>query len=236
MKRLHLMCLAYNQAELVEEAISLCEAQRGGYPAFSKTLYNPRYPLAKEPEHSMRLIACAMNHGWEYVEIENGGVAQNWAQAIAYKKLTAGDVLVGIDPDERPQEFGWVPALMDVFNNAPECYYVGLNQEGIQGGTVKEIGTTKVLDYPHLIAWPIGGFDIGWLNKIGGIQQDHAVYGYIEHNVSRRASAMGGRFYMLRDFYDLHLQSTDAKYQEWKSACAAHKTKLTLDGWLNAQR
>lgn len=237
MKRLHIQCLAFNTADFVFEAISLFEKQKGNYPIVSKVLYNPKYPLSEEPKHSARLMEIAENFGFEYVEIENLGVSENWNQAIKNKFLSDGDVLVGIDPDERPQQVGWLDSLMEVFNNEPGAYYVGLNQKGNPSNcTEMKFGNTIALKYSQLIAWPVGGFDCGWLEKIGGASQDHPVYGYIEHSISRKASALGGNFYILKDFFDIHQESPDDLLGKWKRECAAIKTNLTFEGWLNARR
>lgn len=236
--KLHVMCLAHNTAEMVEEAIRVTGKTLNGFAPASKTIVDCHWPLEQSQLQTQMLSHIAAKHGWQFVRpLKNRGVAGNWNWIISELGLGTGDVLYGADPDGRPQETGWAEAMLDVFNNAPECYTVQFNRPEIYankalGAREKEINGRWVLDYPQLISWSLGAFSIEWLNKIGGFTQDSAQYGYCEHSISRHAALLAGRFYMLRDFYDHHLASPSPLYQEWKLASAQKKTESDFGSWV----
>lgn len=239
MKHAHAMCLAFNSIGYVSKAMELFEEQHKEAEIASRTLVDCHYPLAPFPDHSLDLVKLAALHGWNYVRPkENRGCHGNWSWVVKELGLGDGDVLVGVDPDARPQQAGWVTAMMKVFDAAPEAYTVQLNRKGIYDLKSShpfneiQIGETEVLDYKCLISWSVGGFDCGWVNRLGGMKADSVFYGYIEHAMQRNADPYGGKFYILRDFYDEHLPAADQLYQDWKLESACRRTEKSLADWL----
>jgi hypothetical protein len=238
-KRLHIMSLAFNSTAMCLDAIKLFEKQHEGVKFASKTLVDPHYPLALQPMHTKALFDIALQYGWNFIRpFKNLGVAGGWNLVINELGLTEGDVLIGIDPDGRPQQDRWANAILDVFNNDPSCYYITLNRESIYsmkhlGHKDKKVGDHWVVEFPQLVSWCLGGFDIGWVKKVGEVGQYSKLYSYTEHHFYDRATPMGGKFYYIRDFYDDHLKADDQEYTAWKLASANHTTELDFKDWLH---
>jgi hypothetical protein len=219
--KMNVVCSAFNRFDLVKEAIELFEEQNKGAKIEKKILLDPGYPLAKQPMHSQSLMAVADKFNWQYMKtITNEGVHGNWNKAMREMNLGDKDVLFTLDPDERPQEPGYLNAMIDVFNHAPEAITVQLSQCKVKieklGQVERKIGETWVLDYPRLIAWPMGAYSIKWINRIGGFGQHCRLYGYCEHSTMDRGGMMGAKFYMLRDHTDIHIDPTDQFYLDYK--------------------
>ncbi len=237
MKNLHVHCLAFNSFEMVARAIKQFEEQKPDYPIKSRLLVDQHWPLAGDPvEHSRRLHDLAWSHGWTYVRpSKNRGVC-SWNWSVQELGLGEGDILFGADPDGNPLQAKYLDAAMAVFNAAPECYTIQLNQPGVYSQSIprkeREIAGVAILDYLSLTSWSLGAFDCGWLKRVGGFQQGHPVYGYCEQRMEELCKPLGGRWYILRDFYDEHLKSTEPKYTDWKRQCAMFATQLPFDKWL----
>lgn len=231
----NVMMLAYNKFYLCKEALELFEKQNKGFPVVKKLLLDPGYPLETE-DNSLKLSMLAAEYGWQYAKIENISVADNWNQAIKLMDLKEDDIILGMDPDGRPQEDGWLAAMMDVFDHSPECITVQFSQPGVEqqqhGQTVVKFGNTEVYNYPRLIAWSLGSFSVKWLNRIGGMGQQAAKYGYTEHHIMDHAGKLGAKFYILKGFHDHHLKAPDDLYTQWKLESAQKKINSDFADWL----
>ncbi len=239
MKNLYAHCLAYNSLDFVFTAIKRFEEQKGEYPIKQKLLVDPAYPLTgkrTQAEFSEELKEIAAKFGWEYLKISNKGTSNNWNAVSDYLRIGDGDVLFGCDPDARPVQPKYLDAMMRVFNGDSSAYTVQLNTAGVYVMGLPrdefEVNGEPVIAYKQLVAWPCGAFDGGWLRRIGGLAQRHGSYGYIEHETSAKAEPLGGRFLMLRDYYDDHQKAEHPEYTAWKLACAQFQTSLPFDEWL----
>ena len=180
-------------------------------------------------------------YGWNYCRpSKNQGCHGGWNWLLNDLGLGDGDVLFGNDPDCDPIEPKYLDATMDVFNNAPECFTTQLNRPCVDKMGIpridRKIGNTAVYEYQQLIAWIVGSFDCGWLRRIGGMKAGHPLYGYTEHATVDAVRPYGGKWYILKDFYDDHQKSIDASYTAWKSACAEQRTQLQFEEWLKASK
>lgn len=243
MKRLHAMMLGFNTLGMIEDAIKCFEANDEDRRPLTKTLVDAHYPEKTPAEAAARTAALAIlagQFGWNLVRpSKNRGVATNWNWVIGELDLVDGDVLFGMDPDGRPQEKGYLTAIMDIFDNAPEAFTVQLNRPCVYAQKrphfERKIGQTMALDYHELVAWSLGAFDCGWIRKIGGMKQGHPLYGYTEHATAAACEDKGGKWYIARDFYDVHLKAEDPLYTEWKLQCAQHRTALQFADWLQGR-
>lgn len=238
MKRLHIMCLAYNSLSMIHRAMVQFAQQKPAYPISSLTLVDQHYPLTNDKlDHSRNLMEWASFYGWNYVRpSENKGAHGGWNWTIRELGLKEGDVLWGCDPDGNPQEPKYLDAVMDVFNNAPECYTVQLNRPCINAmgipRTERKIGNTTILDYHQPIAWSLGGFEAGWLNRVGGMQARRALYGFCELDTIAAMKPFGGKWYITKDFFDDHIKAPDQAYVDWKLATANGQTNGQFSDWL----
>ena len=241
MKRLHVMMLGYNTYDMIHRALVQFEEQKPDYPIVSRTLVDQRYPLVDFPlDHSVKLMELAQLYGWNYCKpSSNKGAHGGWQWTITDLGLGDGDVLHGADPDGNPLQPKFLDAAMDVFNNAAECFTVQLNRPCVNAmgisRTERKIGNTYVLDYHQLVAWSLGAFDCGWVNRVGGMKARHPLYGYTEHAMVDAVKPYGGKWYILRDFFDDHLKAPDKEFVAWKLACANHQTNEQFSDWLKSQ-
>lgn len=232
------MSLAFNDIDLTERAFQNYENMMGDSKPVNKILVDCHWPVGGKSNNSKRLIDLADKHGWNYVRmIDNRGVTKNWSWVSDQLGLSDGDVLMGCDPDGKPMQPGYLDAIMNVFNSDPSYYTVQLNRACIYRmadipKSERQINGTWVIDYHRLISWSLGAFDIGWIKRIGGFDQYSKWYSYFEHYVSDRATPLGGRFAILRDFYDEHQATPNPKYQAWKLASAEKRTELDFATWL----
>ena len=240
MKKLHVKCLAYNTFDMIHRAIAQFESQKPNYPIASRTLVDNRYPIVDhELDHSKRLMEIANFYGWNYVKPSaNKGAHGGWNWTIKELGLKDGDVLHGCDPDGNPLQPKYLDAIMDIFNNAPECFTVQLNRPCVNAMGIPRaeriIGNTSILDYHQPIAWSLGAFDCGWLNRIGGMQARKTLYGYCELDTIEAMKPYGGKWYITRDFFDEHITAPDKEYVAWKLATAQGKTDGQFSDWLKA--
>ena len=197
------------------------------------------YPIVQDKTvNSQYLMSICNQFGWEYLRpYRNGGVGKNWDWIVKELNLGENDILAGIDPDGNPLDEKYLDAAMRVFNNDASCVTVQLNDVGVykMAHIPRDeflIDGTCVVHYKQVTAWPLGSFSVSWLKRIGGFLQLHPLYGHCERAMYDKFNPLGGRVLMLRDYRDEHLKATDAKYTEWKAACANHQTQLPLDQWL----
>lgn len=229
--------LAFNEADVCIEALRTYERTAGMIEDVFLVV-DCGFPLPSKDENTDKLIRfCRQNKRFTYVQIPwNEGVAQNWTWVQGLLRVTRGDVLIGMDPDARPQQEGWVRAMADVLLNEPTAAYVGLNRPGFDelqtpARVERQMSGHTVYAYDGLISWSVGGFSGEFLEATGGLDQWNERYGYIEHWAYQRMLSMGKTFYMLKDYYDHHLPSTP-RYTEWKKASAEGRTALRFEEWL----
>ena len=240
MKQLHVFNLAFNSLNMVSETLRNFEAQRPDYLVASKTLVDQHWPLVDNPmRHAKMLMDLCEQYGWLYVRpSQNRGVGPSYDWVIKELSLGEQDALYCLDNDERVDKPKYLDAAMDVLNNAPECFTVQMNQARGEYLTYPRdeltVGRTPVLKFHQTVAWANGAFSVAWLKRIGGFLQPHPVYGHCESAIDAACRKYGGRFYILRDFYNTHLEAHPV-YSQWKHACAAFQTTLPFADWLKAR-
>ena len=242
MKRLHVMTLAFNSFDFVHRAVIQFEQQKPDYPIASRTLVDQRYPnVESQYENSRKLMELAEVYGWNYCRpSKNHGCHESWNWVIRDLGLGDGDVLWGCDPDGNPLQPKFLDAAMDVFNNSHECFTVQLNRPCVDKMGIprveRKIGRTAVYDYQQLVAWSLGSFDCGWVNRVGGMKARHPLYGWTEHAMVDAIRPYGGRWYILKDYFDDHLKAADQEFVSWKLASVEHRTQLDFADWLKGNQ
>lgn len=234
MARTIVHCLAYNTPEMVKEALENYQL-RGSMPhaGVERYLVDPGFPLMAAEPQSIKLRELAEDFGWTYLRMpQNYGVAGNWNWLMFTVGVGRNDVVIGADPDARPQQPGWLSALEAALRDTPDAAYVGLNH-GLDNLPHELVGEKpRLMKFDRLVAWSVGGFHGRFLEKINfELGQDNLSYGYIEHWCHRKMKNWDMEFYLLRDFYDHH-QSSEPIYQEWKTASAEKKTQASFEDWL----
>lgn len=200
-------------------------------------------------EYERYLIDCGFpgvdsevwkNLAWKYrciyLKIDNGGVSENWNTVARILNVSDHDVLIGLDPDERPKQTGWIEAIASVMKADPTIGYITTNKIGYEPeGNINDyvdlnIAGVAVREYNSLVAWILGGFSGRCLNAIRGLAQENKYYGYLEHETLRRMKNHGFRWLMLRDYYAEHLASGE-KLMEWKNLNRDRNMQMSFEEW-----
>lgn len=225
--------LAFNLPSETEEAVRLLYEQCGGefdrhiiadlgFPISEDKL--PNSITEAKAINSEKLQALAQKYGSEYVKLPNIGVSQNWNQVIMHSQIQDG-VVICADPDERPKQKGWVKAIADVIKEHPKFAWVSLNTDAheqlAKSGNLlhhrMKSGKHNVYSVLGHSNWAQGGFNMNFLNEIGGVPvpKGDSIYGWLEHASYQK---MAGRYgwCILEDFYVEHTECSNL-YREWKN-------------------
>lgn len=244
MKKLHCHTIAFNDMSLVEEAIRLFREQHADWKNIPYVLVDAHWPIDKE-KSKFKLREIADNYNLPIIDPgKNRGVDGNWNFVISEMGLKDGDVLVGCDPDGRALQNEWASALMEVFNERDEMYYGACNENrfythGWHNCSEEHALSSglKYLTFSRIVAWSLGGFDIGWVKRVGGIKQLSKHYGGIEDEMHGRCRPHGGNFFKLKDYYDKHIYDVHVDYVSWKKHQArfAIGEDIDFESWLKRE-
>lgn len=249
--------LAYNLYSEVEKAVSDLY-QQNHHGDFQHLIVDLEFPLEegdKVPEdieraisnNSIKLMDLATRFGSRYVRFKNQGVSQNWNQVIKFMNVGDGDVLIGADPDERPQTDGWVKAMGSVMRSVPSYGVVCLLQPeqlltALAKSTHHDIYTTQkisVLDIHGSMSWAQIGVSGKLISEIGEIPvpKEYSIYGGIEGALLAEMQARGYKWCMLRDHLVRHDAQWDSvlllrQWKHWIIDNCKNTQQVTFEDWL----
>jgi len=179
-------------------------------------------------QNTIALTQLAQMYGSEYLALPNIGVSQNWTAVCNHINPQDDDVIVGLDPDEIPQQEGWLKAMADVITHGGNIELASLiNTDQIPvlakwhliEGTVKG---HRIYLFPNgrLCAWAMIGISGRLFKNLGRkipVPVNAERYGWIEIAMNPRLIALGHNFCILRDYSEVHTGwEKDTIYQEWK--------------------
>lgn len=248
MSRIIVITLVFNTPEMVEGALQ-CHYP-GNYERFMIYCGFPGYTFED-------YIPLANKYNCTYFSIKNEGVAQNWNHVKEVLSLKDGDIMIGLEADERPEipppimadklyhgtvvhyfyYSGWIEAIVNVMRHDPTIGFVGLQKTGyesehnINDFHPVEIGGIKCRQYHSMIAWMLGGFSVRCINQIGGLKQEGETYGYLEHATARAMAEKGFGWVVLEDYYSQHVMSSEV-YTEWKNLNRNRQNPKPYEQWL----
>lgn len=224
--------LAYNLVSEVEKATkSLYELNSN----FHHVIVDLGFPLEKDripdninkakKRNSARLRRLARKYGSEYVKIPNVGVSQNWTAVYEHLDMKPDDVLIGADPDERPQQENWVSAMATILRHPEKIGMVSLTMPKQKFGYKTEVWSNSILGVipVGLTQWALIGFRGDFLDTMGGVPVPYGAsrYGWIEQAVHARFGKF--QWCMLPDYtvvhtdYELGDKGTSRLLREWKN-------------------
>lgn len=239
-----LVCLAHNNPKYVMEAMTKYKDQNKEIAYDHEyIMVDCHYPLPNPRTNSVDIASIAEAFNMTHIKpYRNRGVSKNWQWVMGECGMKDDDIMVGLDPDGRVRESGWVNRVVDVFRHEPRAYFVGLNQYSHGGhknlSTVEYETTagTKYLEFPRIVAWSLGGWHVGRIRLIGGPQERRPFYGFIEDETHARMLAQGDyTFFKLKDYYDFHKFDVDPLYVDWKKAMVEERTRLPFNEWLKEE-
>jgi hypothetical protein len=192
----------------------------------------------------------ALKYGSQFYIWANAGVSGNWTTLYCILKadfdFSDNDCLIGADPDEMPQNKGWVKAIGDVLANSeyaicslmlPEHLKV-LNKENT---TEFNIAGHRVWEIKGTLNWGLIGISGRFLNRVGKVPQDdrYPLYGNIESACIHEMKQLGMKWCVLPDYISEHTdyekgsEGHSRLLREWKNHLIfSGKPQISLEEWL----
>lgn len=154
-----------------------------GFPLEKGHVIPKDIELAKK-KNSEKLRRIAENYGSHYFKIDNVGVSQNWTAVYKKLKMHPMDILIGADPDERPQTENWVEAMATVLRSKHKVGMAVLampEQKFLYSQELYRNGVKFIIPHGN-INWALIGFRGDFLDAMGGVPvpQNADKYGWIE--------------------------------------------------------
>lgn len=237
----HIVMLAYNKAQVVEDAIERLLKTNPDTSKYYFILVDPEYPL--NPANSIEYIWEKHRHKFNaasFFKIKNEGVAQNYNQVIFHFAFQPDDFVHFFDPDNAPRDVGYLDAMIDVLQN-PEVAYVTLERPDpdIPYNDIKEINGHKCAVIYRGHSWPMGAFRADFLNEAYPIKQDNGAWGFIEDWLYREFLRQNRIGVFLLGYVDEMIDGTgqgtggqDDFYLQYQVECANRRTQETFETWL----
>lgn len=195
--------------------------------------------------NSLKLIETASKYGSQYVKMPNIGVSQNWEQVRKYLNVGDDDVMICVDPDERPRTDGWLKAINDVLMNGHKlavCCLIMEEQRKLLVGNVYKHSDDIIEDHAFhimkgIINWAQCGISGYFLNLIGGMPTLALapIYGWIETSFVDPMMRLDYKYCILNDFVVEHYPCPPL-YGEWKvyiTSDALNRPQISFEEYLN---
>ncbi len=199
--------------------------------------------------NSLILQSMAEDYGSSYLKIENVGVSQNWTAVCKHLEPDETDMIVGVDPDEEPQEDGWIKACGDVLRADPKLAYVAPFLLDHHRNTFEKnpiISTKEIAGHEVYVTTGNTNFGImclsgAFLKVIGGIPipKDMKIYGGMEVELLRQVILRGYYYGTMKAFTEAHTNNVPL-YREWKNAIifnlSRYGKQISFEKWLQMER
>lgn len=132
------------------------------------------------------------------------------------------DVVIGYDPDSCPISPGWDLALVEVMRKDPNVNWSSLMSPRCQpeltarGYTSRKLDQIEVWYTKQAVVNSICAWRVGWLRRIGGLQEPNAFYGGLE--CSMYAALGPNQWAFLPGWWedDRLRDGMDPEYRVWK--------------------
>lgn len=236
----HTLC--YNLTTEVEKTVKLLYDQNSNFEHYIVDLGFPlendelnKYIDAVKKRNSERLRKIAQQYGSRYLAIDNVGVSQNWTAVYKHLDMKDDDVLIGADPDERPQTDDWVNAMSDVLRAGYGLVSLMMLDHIPILKNYKAIKVAKhsVLKSPGNINWALIGMSGKFLRGMKEVPypKDAERYGYIESMIQPYFAKLNMPWAVLTEHtvrhtdYELGDEGTSALLREWKNLIIFQRKK-----------
>ncbi len=221
----HAIMLGFATPELIEGAMT------SSWVDLPRTLFDVSYPLDGQTE---KLKALCEKHSWRFAACENLGTGENWN--YAWRLTGRPDVLVGVEPDERPTDPDWITKAIRVLGADRVIGFVGMGQSHFKNLYDPIIMKNRfVVDgidlktYKEAVGWAMGAFSGKFLSKVG-VRSD-PFYGNLESMTATAMEDNGYTWALFQDINSIHLEG-EKSYELWKIESADKKTTLSYAEWL----
>lgn len=194
-----------------------------GFPSYDGVTVPEDYEIEKG-KNSNALREIAKKYGSEYIKIQNIGVSQNWMQVWNAMNMTTEDVIIGCDPDERPQTKNWVRDIarvlmgdktMAVASLIMKEQFAELNDKNSKKNVVNGV---NVIEVDGGLMWSQIGISGNFIKKVGGIPfiQQYSRYGHLEGACLQLINKYGYKWCMVSDHISVHTDEVPL-LREWKN-------------------
>ena len=201
--------------------------------------------------NTIKLLDIAKKYGSGLIQMPNIGVSQNWTQVYKHLKVQDDDILIGCDPDEHPQQFGWVKAMGNVIRegNYALCSLVmdvNITDLANIAYTTQRVANQIVYDMDGIGSWALVGMSGKFLNLIKEVPYLEAAprYGWIEAGVWEKMAQHKMKWCYLADYHVTHTDfelgdpGTSSLLRKWKNEIIfdVEKGQISFDEWLVKRR
>ena len=225
-KRTVVHTLGYNTHGMVRKAGDLLLAQNK-WDGFEYVVVDAGYPLSEmsqmeaslvtKQENSDKIEEYAKSIDVSYLYIKNKGVSGNWTQIAQYACIGDNDILIGADPDERPQKEEWVRAVSEVMQSDPKiavCSLAMAEQHELLKNPdfideERMVAGHRVMYMKACMNWALIGLSGRFINACKGVPapSNAPMYGWIEGACWDPMRFLGMRYVVLLDYEVVHLAS-----------------------------
>ena len=189
--------------------------------------------------NTLALMQLAQMYGSEYLSLPNIGVSQNWTAVCRHINPKDDDILIGTDPDEHPQDKGWMKAMAEVIihgGNIALATLMNVNmipilaKQNLQHGSVHG---HRILCIPEggICAWVLIGISGKFFRDLGSeipVPSQGSKYGWIEQALSPKLNQFDYNWCLMRDYTEVHTvwQGKEPSFlQEWKQYIVDHASE-----------
>lgn len=245
--------LAYNLTTEVRDATKLLYEQNDKNE-FEHLIVDLGFPITNGNEipkdieaakliNARENLSTAILYGSRFMSIKNEGVSQNWNVVKKQMNPSDNDVLICADPDERPQNNGWVKAVADVIIYGDKIAWCSLIMKEhiphLMSSEKRVIQGHNVYILKSSLNWAQGGFSCKFLNEIGGVPVPTGapIYGWIEDACLQKMKRNGYMVAVLADYFVEHTECSKL-YRAWKTDITSNVKNGQIDfgQWLKKQK
>lgn len=227
---IEIMMLGFATADMIRHSMQYTNS------VLNKTLFDVGYPADDQTE---KLKEACREYHWNYQKMENHGTAGNWNEA--WRFLGRPKILVGVEPDEYPNNKSWIPRAVDCLLADPTLGYVGMGQSHFKDlydvnenffNEKFKVGSTTLKNYKCGIGWAMGAVSGKFMEKVG--MKSDKFYGNLESKTHDAMTKSGFRWGLFDDIHSVHMCGHPL-YEEWKVDCADGKTTLPFAEWFSSK-
>lgn len=242
-----LVTSAFCKADLLEDLLEFVYSTPPK-TKFTHIICDNHYPIDKE-NNRQKIKELSEEFGCHYIDSGRDlGLHRGINNAMMKAGVLPGDILVGLDPDDRPQA-GFLDTMKAVMQAQPSLAvlctsFSVIYQKMGEGVPFKPmmIAGHPVMVHPSIEMWNVAAFNTHFLNDIGGISQPNAYYGGIEVDLYRSWQKRG-MFYgylagVTSEAVPVNRADTslfDPQYRQWKTD-HVNGYKKSFEEWLLEKR
>ncbi len=226
--------LAYNLPSETEKSVKLLYEQNDNFKHYIVDLGFPisDHKLPKDIDkakkvNSDRLKDMCVKYGSTYLKMDNIGVSQNWDNVFKYLKMSDNDVLIGLDPDERTLNNGWVNAMADTLRSGYGLVSLMMTDHVnmLEGKRIIEVDGVRCMPNPSNINWALIGMSGKFLKGMKSVPfpPNAKRYGWIEAMIRPYFAKLKTDWCVLPDYkvrhtdFELGDKGASQFLREWKN-------------------